>query len=51
VAEIKRANDAQYLTLKAMGGCAVEMFYVRSGNSSIELPMKDIVPYIQSRFN
>ena len=51
VIEIKRANDPQYLKLKEKGGPEIEKFYVRSGNSSIELPMKDIAPYIQSRFN
>ena len=51
VIEIKRANDPQYLKIKDKNNSEVEKFYVRSGNSSIELPMKDIAPYIRSRFN
>ena len=51
IIEIKRANEPQYLTIKDKNNSMVEKFYVRSGNSSIELPMKDIAPYIQSRFN
>ena len=49
--EIKRANDPQYLKTRDKNNPVVEKFYVRSGNSSIELPMKDIAPYVQSRFN
>ena len=49
--EIKRANDPQYLKTKDKNNSVVEKFYVRSGNSSIELPMKDIAPYVQSRFH
>jgi hypothetical protein len=49
--EIKRANDPQYLKVKDKNNSVVDKFYVRSGNSSIELPMKDIAPYVQSRFN
>jgi len=48
--EIKRANEPQYLSVKDKGGSTVDKFYVRSGNSSIELPMKDVAPYVQSRF-
>lgn len=48
--EIKKANDPQYISTKDKGGSTVEKFYVRSGNSSIELPMKDIAPYVHSRF-
>jgi hypothetical protein len=49
--EIKRANDPQYLKVKDKNNSVVDKFYVRSGNSSIELPLKDIAPYVQSRFH
>ena len=49
--EIKRANEPQYLQVTDQHGGKSEKFFVRSGNSSIELPLKDVSPYIQSRFN
>jgi hypothetical protein len=48
--EIKKANDPQYITITDQG-TKVERFYIRSGNTSIELPLKDVTPYIQGRFN
>lgn len=49
--KIKKANEPQYLSVKDKNGSKSDKFYVRSGNSSIELPMKDITNYIKSRFN
>ncbi len=49
--DINRADEPQYLTVMDKNGAKSEKFFVRSGNSSLELPLKDISPYIQSRFN
>ena len=49
--EIKKAHDPQYITITDQNNTKIEKFFIRSGNSSIELPLKDVSPYIQSRFN
>ena len=49
--EIKRAITPQYLTITDKNNSKVEKFFVRSGNSSVELALKEITPYVQARFN
>ena len=49
--EIKRANAPQYLTVTDKNNNKSDKFYVRSGNSSIELPLKDVIAFVQSRFH
>lgn len=48
--EIKRALQPQYLEVKDKNGGKSQKFYVRSGNSSIELPLPEVSSYVQSRF-
>src|ERR1700730_5609481 len=48
--EVKRARQPQYLSVTDKIG-KTDKFYVRSGNSSIELPLKDISAYVQTRFS
>lgn len=48
--EIKKAETPQYLAVADKGGNKSDKLYVRSGNSSIELPLKDVASYIKSRF-
>ncbi len=48
--EIKPANGPTYLTVPMRGGPAQEKFYVRSGNSSPELPPSEVQTYIRERF-
>jgi predicted HTH transcriptional regulator len=50
IIEVKRANEPQYINVKDKSNSPVDKFYVRSGNSSIELQRKEIAPYIQARF-
>lgn len=49
--DIKRALRPQYLEVKDKNGNKSQKFYVRSGNSSIELPLAEVSSYIQSRFS
>ena len=49
--EIKRASEPQYLTLTNKDGVKSETFYVRSGNSSVPLPLNEVSAYIQGRFS
>ena len=42
-------GESQYFNAKDKNYSEVEKLYVRSGNSSIDLPMKDIGLYVQSR--
>jgi predicted HTH transcriptional regulator len=49
--DIKRALQPQYLEVKDKNGNKSQKFYVRSGNSSIELPLAEVSSYVQSRFN
>ena len=48
--EIKRGNEPKHMELKSNSGAITEKFYVRSGNSSPEMPGSDAAAYIQSRF-
>ena len=48
--EIKRANTPQYLAVLDKNNNKSDKFYVRSGNSSVELPLKEVSAYVQSRF-
>lgn len=48
--DIKAAAHPQILTLKDKNGQKHEKFYVRSGNSSVELPVRDITEYSKARF-
>ncbi|WP_306259554.1 DUF262 domain-containing protein [Pararhizobium sp. IMCC21322] len=48
--EIRPANKATYLRVSMKGGPAQERFYVRSGNSSPELPLSEAKAYIDERF-
>jgi hypothetical protein len=48
--EVKPANTPVYLTLPAKNGQPQEKFYVRSGNSSPELPLSEVQTYITERF-
>lgn len=48
--EIKKAIAPQYLTTTDKSGVKIEKFFIRSGNSSIELPLKEISSYIEYRF-
>lgn len=50
--EIKRALHPQYLEVKDKNtGSKTQKFYVRSGNSSVELSLSEISDYIQERFH
>lgn len=50
--DIKRALHPQYLEVKDKNtGSKTQKFYVRSGNSSIELSLSEISDYIQERFH
>ncbi|MGC1527353.1 MAG: hypothetical protein WA783_15000, partial [Phormidesmis sp.] len=49
--DIKRALQPKYLEVKDKNGQKTDKFYVRSGNSSIELPIAEAAGYIQARFN
>lgn len=49
--DIKRALQPKYLSVQDKTGQKSDKFYVRSGNSSIELPIAEAAAYIQVRFN
>ncbi|MBE9160374.1 DUF262 domain-containing protein [Nodosilinea sp. LEGE 06152] len=50
--DIKRALHPQYLEVKdKTSGGKAQKFYVRSGNSSIELSLSEVSNYIQERFH
>ncbi|HEY9763781.1 MAG TPA: RNA-binding domain-containing protein, partial [Trichocoleus sp.] len=49
--DIKRALQPKYLEVRDNHGNRSNKFYVRSGNSSIELPITEVTNYIQSRFS
>ena len=51
VVEIKPWNKPLYTTMIDKNGVKAEKFYLRSGNSSPELPTSEISGYINSRFN
>lgn len=48
--EIKAGNKPLYTEVADKLGIKSEKFYVRSGNSSIEIPTREIAIYIRSRF-
>lgn len=48
--EIKPGNKPLYTEITDKSGLKSEKFYVRSGNSSLEIPTREIVTYIRSRF-
>lgn len=48
--QIKRGLEPQYLELSDKNGNKSKKFYVRSGNSSIEMPIDEASKYIRSRF-
>ena len=49
--DIKRALHPQYLEVKDKNGNKSQKFYVRNGNSSIELPLSEVSSYVQAHFN
>ena len=49
--DIKRALQPKYLEVKDKNGQKTDKFYVRSGNSSIELPLAEAAGYIQTHFS
>lgn len=51
VVEIKQAIQPIFTEVIDKYGIKREKFYIRSGNSSPELPVRDIPNYIRSRFN
>jgi len=48
--DVKKASAPQYLQVADKNGGKTEKFYVRSGNSSVELPLKEVATYVQIRF-
>jgi len=48
--DVKKASTPQYLQVADKNGVKSDRFYVRSGNSSVELPLKEVASYVQSRF-
>ncbi len=49
--DIRRALQPKYLEVQDKNGQRSDKFYVRSGNSSIELPLAEAASYIQARFS
>lgn len=49
--EIKPGNKPLFTTMSNKYGMKSEKFYLRSGNSSPELPVREVARYIRSRFN
>ena len=48
--EIKSWNKPLYTTISDKNGVKTEKFYLRSGNSSTELPTSELAGYINTRF-
>jgi hypothetical protein len=48
--EISQANEPQIIKLKDNNGQTVEKFFVRSGNSSQDIPLSQMKIYLQERF-
>lgn len=48
--EIKKGNKPVYLEVADKNGIKSEKFYVRSGNSSREIPLSEISTYVSQRF-
>lgn len=51
VVEVKPGIRPVYTTVTDRGGQKSQKFYVRSGNSSPEMPITEIASYIQNRFD
>jgi hypothetical protein len=51
VVEIKPGKTPLFTTVSEASGVKSEKFYLRSGNSSPELPVREIPTYIRSRFD
>jgi len=51
IVEVKPGNKPLYSTMSNKYGFKSEKFYLRSGNSSPELPVREVARYIRSRFN
>ena len=49
--DIKRSLQPRYLEVKDKNGQKTDKFYVRSGNSSIELPLAEAAGYIKDHFS
>ncbi len=49
--EIKRGNGPLYMEIIDKNNVKSEKFYIRSGNSSQEIPISEITAYVISRFN
>ncbi len=49
--QIKRGLEPTYLEVSDKNGNKSKKFYVRSGNSSIEMPIDEVTKYINSRFD
>lgn len=50
VLEVKQGNIPLYTNVTDKNGVKNQKFYVRSGNSSPELPLNEIASYVNSRF-
>lgn len=48
--DVKAASSPQYLTVSDRNGVKSDKFYLRSGNSSVELPLRDVAEYCRTRF-
>jgi len=48
--KIKKGLEPQYLAIIDKHGVKAEKFYIRSGNSSTEVPLHELNKYIGSRF-
>jgi hypothetical protein len=48
--DVEPARDPVILKVKDASGQTVEKFYARSGNSSQEIPLRDIASYMKDRF-
>lgn len=49
--EVGQAKEAIIIKLADKNGQPVEKFYVRSGNSSVEMPLSEVPTYISDRFS
>ncbi|NLT27607.1 MAG: ATP-binding protein, partial [Dehalococcoidales bacterium] len=49
--DVQRANKPIYIDTTDSQGNKTAKLYVRIGNSSQEIPLRDIATYIESRFN
>ncbi len=49
--DVSKANDPMVLRLKDKNGQPTEKFYVRSGNSSQDMPLSEMSDYVKERFH